>query len=244
MEISLEQEWVAALALHAEQEAPRECCGLLYAHTSGEVEYLPCKNLATDPAGQFVLDPMDWAMVEDLGEIVAVCHSHPNASANPSMADRAMCERSGKPWFIIGWPSAVIKRVDPSGWQAPLVGREFHHGVLDCYTLIQDYFRITLGITLPDFEREDGWWERGGNLYRDGFAAAGFVEVNDEPREHDVLLMQVRADVENHGAVMLADGKILHHLHSRLSCRDIWGGYWQRHTRAVLRHQQLLGAPA
>ena len=215
---------------------------MLLACTDGIVTYFPCRNLAAVAGEQFVIDPLDWAMAEDLGEILAVCHSHPNASANPSMADRVMCEKSGLPWFVIGWPSGVIKRLDPEGWSAPLVGREFHHGVLDCYTLIQDYFRVTLGITLPDFEREDGWWEQGKTLYRDGFGVAGFVEVNDTPREHDVLLMQVHSDVENHGAVVLGNGQILHHLHGRLSCRDIYGGYWRRHTRAVLRHRSLVEA--
>lgn len=239
MEISLDQAWVEQLAAHAQSEAPRECCGLLIAGAA-DVEYFPCRNLALRAVQQFVLDPADWARAEDTGQVLAVCHSHPNASANPSMADRMMCERSGLPWMILGWPSLVVKRVDPSGWEAPLVGREFHHGVLDCYTLIQDYFRRTLNFHLPDFDREDGWWAKGQNLYREGFAAAGFVEVNDVPREHDVLLMQVYSDVENHGAVTIAGGQILHHLYGRLSSRDTYGGYWRRHTRAVLRHQQLL----
>lgn len=249
---------VAAWAEHAQQEYPYEACGLIvqtrdkpHSHI-----YWPCRNLAgVRRSEQFILHPQDWAAAEDAGTIMAVCHSHPDASANPSMADRVMCEKSGLPWFIIGWPSQVMKRVDPEGWQAPLLEREFTYGVLDCYTLIQDYYRRELFIELPDFERdEDGWWEwRDGRapktLYRDGFAAAGFVEVNDIPRADDVLLMQVKADVENHGAVFIGDGRILHHLHGTaaqpsLSRYDVYGGYWARVTRAVLRHKQLGGVAA
>ncbi|MGE3348209.1 MAG: C40 family peptidase [Ramlibacter sp.] len=242
--IDISDAWVADLAAHAEACYPAECCGLVV-RSGDQVAYRPCANVAQRGQSEFEIDPRDWAAAEDSGEILAVCHSHPDESANPSMADRVMCERSGLPWIIIGWPSQVVKRADPTGWSAPLVGREFHHGVLDCYTLIQDYYRTELGLTLPDFARVDGWWERGQNLYRENFAAAGFTEVNDLPQVHDVILMQVRSDVENHAAVVLAGGQILHHLHGRLSCRDVYGGYWQRVTRTVLRHNSLLaGASA
>lgn len=238
-----------AIAEHAAAEFPRECCGLVvFWPADGTATYERCANLA---AGQeqdrFVLDPVRLAELEDAGgQVLAVVHSHPNASAHPSMADRVMCERSGVPWLIMGWPSGVMTRTDPTGWHAPLIGREFAHGTLDCYTLIRDYYAHELGIELPDFERPDGWWETpgapGSNLYRDNFAAAGFHLVGGRPQAHDVLLMRVAARVDNHAAVFVGDGTILHHLYGRLSCRDVWGDGWERHTTAVLRHQQLGGA--
>jgi proteasome lid subunit RPN8/RPN11 len=228
-----------ALAAHAAQCMPHECCGLVV-RSNGSLAYWPCANAA--PAGHaqdyFVLEPADWAAAEDAGEIVAVCHSHPNSDANPSEADLVMCQRSGLPWFVIGWPSGVIKVAQPDGYAAPLVGRNFFHGVLDCYTLLQDYYQRTLAITLPHYTRNDNWWKLGQDLYTTQFASAGFVQVDAPPQLHDVLLMQVHSDVANHAAVYLGDGKILHHLHSRLSCEDVYGGYWERHTVTVLRHSQ------
>jgi proteasome lid subunit RPN8/RPN11 len=232
-----------ALAAHAADCMPDECCGLVVRTPAG-LTYRPCANAA--PAGSapdcFVIQPGDWAAAEDLGEIVAVCHSHPNADANPSEVDLVMCQRSGLPWFIVGYPSQVIKVVQPDGYQAPLVGRSFAHGVLDCYTLLRDYYERVLQITLPDYPRSDNWWRAGQDLYRAQFASAGFIQVDGPPCLHDVLLMQVHSDVLNHAAVYLGDGKMLHHLHSRLSCEDVYGGYWERHTGMVLRHSQLLGA--
>ena len=35
------------------------------------------------------------------------------------MADRVGCERSGLPWLVMGWPSGVVKSIEPEGWQAP-----------------------------------------------------------------------------------------------------------------------------
>jgi len=244
----------AAMRAAAQAAFPKECCGLIVRDRGGEaLRYVACRNTASaaSAADVFVLDPADFAAAEDAGEVLAVVHSHPNACANPSMADRVYCERSGLTWFIVGWPSGVIVELQPTGWQAPLIGREFSFGVLDCYTLIQDYFRHELAIALPDFEREDGFWKKtqredgtwapGQELYLQGFEAAGFVAVSGPPQLHDVILMQVASDVTNHGAVYLGDGIILHHMYNRPSCRDVYGGYWQRSTRKVVRHHALMG---
>jgi proteasome lid subunit RPN8/RPN11 len=234
-----------ALAAHAAACMPRECCGLVVRREDG-LHYMPCRNAAQGVRGYdyFVMEPTDWAAAEETGEVVAVCHSHPNADANPSDADLVMCQRSGVPWFIMGYPSRVIKMALPEGYQAPLIGRSFHHGVLDCYTLAQDYYRRELNITLPDFDRQDQWWKNGQDLYLQNFERAGFVQVDGPPCLHDGLLMQVHSDVLNHAAVYLGNGNILHHLQGRLSCEDVWGGYWQRHTGMILRHKLLLGACA
>lgn len=239
-----------AIGRHAAAAYPAEACGLIVAaHASGEPLYWPCRNAAPAAAGadRFVLHPEDFAQAEDTGTVLAVLHTHPNASANPSMADRVGCERSGLPWLIVGWPGGHVVSLAPEGFSAPLVGREFAHGVLDCYTLIQDYYVRELGITLPDFDREDGWWERqrpGGpqELYVAGHESAGFVAVAGPPCLHDVIAMQVMADVVNHAGVYVGDGVLLHHLWGRLSCRDVYGGYWARHTRYIWRHRSLLGA--
>ncbi|KLB50036.1 Mov34/MPN/PAD-1 family protein, partial [Xanthomonas euvesicatoria] len=86
----------------------------------------------------------DYAAAEDAGQIVALVHSHPNASAHASDADKAMCEASGLTWHIIsvgqvdGVPECgEVQTIQPSGYVAPLVGRQFAHGVLDCYTLVR-----------------------------------------------------------------------------------------------------------
>lgn len=234
-------------ARRAYEAGGRESCGLIVRVPGSGDAYRPCRNLASHEAGQerFILDPAAWAAAEDEGEIVAVVHSHPDAPAHPSDADRVMCERTGLPWLIVSMPSGVILQTLPTGQPLPLVGRQFHHGVVDCYTLIQDHYAIELGITLPHFERADDWWAKGQDLYRDGFAQAGFVEVGPPTgttlRPHDVVLMCIRAQVENHGGVILEGGHLLHHLWGRLSSRDVWGGYWARHTTTVLRHRQLLG---
>ena len=133
-----------------------------------------------------------------------------------------------------------MQEIEPEGYEAPLVGREFSHGVLDCYSLCRDWYFRERGVMLPDFERHDKWWDDGhSDLYTEHFAEAGFVEIDRKAiQPGDAVLMQVQSKnlVPNHAAIYIGDGLILHHLYGRLSSRDVYGGYWQQATRAVLRY--------
>lgn len=237
-----------AILAHARDAYPAECCGLVIDAGAGP-EYVRCRNDA--PQGcerdRFVLNPYDHVAAEDRGAILAVVHSHPDESANPSDADLVMCERSGYPWIIIGYPTGVIKQIEPRGHRLPLVGRVFHHGVVDCYTLMQDFYWERLGIDLPHFHRDDEWWkagpggEPGQNLYLRNIASVGFelVGTDVEPEANDLVLLCINSDQPNHAAMMDGErpGLFLHHLYHRLSCHDVWGGYWKRHAAGIYRYK-------
>ena len=233
----LETNQTLALA-HSAREFPREACGLLVIH-KGRETYVPCRNIGVG-TDQFVIHPEDYAAADIQGEIVGVVHSHPGMSPEPSQADRVACEASGLPWHIVGIPSEDWIRIEPTGFVAPLVGREWSHGVLDCYSLVRDWFRSERGVLLPNFARFDDWWKRGENHYLDNFAQVGFEVINSADLRNlqpgDCFLMQVASPVPNHAAVYLGDGLILHHLQGRLSSRDVYGGYWQKVTTHVLRY--------
>lgn len=221
----------------AKAECPREACGLVIIKNGKQV-YCPAKNLAKG-SDNFILDPIDYEKADTAGEIVAVIHSHPNMSAKPSQADLVACEASGLPWFICGIPSKQWEYIEPSGYIAPLVGRQWSHGVLDCYAIIRDWYAQEKNISLLDFERSDEWWKMGGNLYLDNFEKAGFKRIALEDLScGDVILMTVNSTVPNHGAIYLGDNMILHHVHGRLSTRDIFGGYWLKNAMVYLRYEK------
>lgn len=231
---------------HALTEYPKEACGLLVV-VKGRKRYFPCRNMADTPGEHFVVAPEDYAAAEDKGEIIEILHSHPNLPATPSQADRVSCEGTGLAWRIVsvmpGDDGPVVageERIEPEGYEAPLVGREFVHGVLDCYSLCRDWYASERGILLPDFERRDQWWDDGSSdLYTEHFREVGFEEIDIKRiQPGDAILMQIKSHnlVPNHAAIYLGDGLILHHMYGRLSSRDIYGGYWQEVTRAVLRY--------
>lgn len=240
--------WLDDFRTHALLEYPHECCGLQVV-VKGRERYFGCRNIGETASDRFVLSPEDYARVEDQGEITAICHSHPDVSARPSEADRVSCEASGLPWYIASVTRdldaapavAEVHRFEPCGYVAPLVGRQFVHGVLDCFTLVRDFYSRELGIRLQDFERRDGWWNDGhSSLYLDNFRAAGCEPIpEDEPMQRgDIVLMEIRSRnrVPNHAGVYLGDGLILQHLYGRLSSRDVYGGWLKERTRLIVRY--------
>ena len=221
---------------HAEQENPRESCGLVCI-INGKQKYFTCRNLGVG-TDNFVLDPEDYDKADTAGEIVAVIHSHPNMSAKPSQADLVACEASGLPWFIVGYPSLVWEYLEPKGYIAPLVGREWTHGILDCYSIIRDWYKQERNIELPEFDRHDEWWKAGQNLYLDNILKVGFNPIEQKDlQEGDVILMTIGSSVPNHGALYLGNGVILHHIQNRLSTREVFGGYWLKNTTGYYRYE-------
>lgn len=220
---------------HALREYPREACGLAVI-VKGRERYWPCRNQAQG-SDQFILHPEDYAAADAAGDIVAVVHSHPDQPADPSEADRLACEATALPWHIVGVPSGQWVTLLPQGYQVPLVGRQYQHGVQDCYTLVRDWY-AQAGLMLPHFDREDEWWTRGQNLYMDNFEGCGFREIDPADLAYgDALLMAVGGPVPNHAAVFLGDNLIIHHAHNRLSGRDVYGDFWRKQTKHVLRHE-------
>lgn len=239
--MKIEQHILISARAHASEAAPQESCGLIVI-IDGIQQYRRCRNISLNGADTFIIHPEDYAAAEDEGEIACVVHSHPFASPEPSQLDRMACAQGSIPWLIVNHPVGHHTLTLPESYQPPLVGREFVHGVFDCYALVKDYYQQECGIALPHYERNDEWWRAGKNLYMDHFGEAGFVRVDGAPEKHDVFLMQIRSPVPNHAAVYLGDEMILHHLYNRLSTRDTYGGYWQYVTTLQLRHRSFTHA--
>jgi Predicted metal-dependent protease of the PAD1/JAB1 superfamily len=237
-----------AIRDHAIEEYPRECCGLVVV-VDGNEQYFPCRNIAESPEKTFALSPKDNIAAENMGEVIGLAHSHPKMMvARMSEADLVSCETSGLVWHLVcvyvddaGYVVTGEEMIsyEPNGYVAPLLGRKFSHGVLDCYALIRDYYKQVLQIELPDYERRDDWWNKGDNLYMDNFANAGFAPVSARDIQiGDIILMQIRSPVANHAGVYIGDGMMLHHLTNRLSSRELYDGYFQENTRMILRRKK------
>ncbi|NOX08195.1 MAG: M67 family metallopeptidase [Gammaproteobacteria bacterium] len=90
--IKLSRVLVNQLLTHAQSSPEQEICGLVSARDGVANHSYPIKNSATDPGRIFEMAPQQQIdamrqMREQGDELFAIYHSHPHASAEPSLAD-------------------------------------------------------------------------------------------------------------------------------------------------------------
>ena len=226
---------------HAQEFPAVEVCGLIVVNADA-CHLIRAKNLYTKPREGFELDSDAWLEVGEGDEVVGIYHSHPFTNAEPSMHDLVMCEASNLPWHIVNPETQEHRITNPSGYLAPYTKRPYVHGVLDCYAVVRDWYTREWGLNMPDYPRQDGWWDKGASLYLDHFAECGFVQMSEGTplQVGDAFLIQHGARVPNHAAVYTGDGQILHHVYGRLSDYGMYGGTWSLRTTHHLRHESRI----
>tara|TARA_R100000329_G_scaffold75493_1_gene65185 strand:- start:5184 stop:5885 length:702 start_codon:yes stop_codon:yes gene_type:complete len=229
--------WKEAALSHAKEEDPKESCGLLL-NIKGKEKYFPCRNLSLNNNQCFMIDPEDYVRADNLGQIISVVHSHPITPPTPSQADLIECERSGLAWHIVNPKTEQWGFCKPSGYKAPLLGRQYVFGVTDCWSLVRDWYKEEKNIELRDWERpkthedfnKDPMFERCA--WRTGFRQLR----NDEKLEvGDLIFMSIMGKGLNHVAVFLGN-EVLHHLADRLSCREPYSEWLQKCTGGRYRY--------
>ncbi|WP_434523874.1 C40 family peptidase [Photorhabdus asymbiotica] len=240
-------------ALHA---YPNEACGLLVNTCANKYELILCRNVSEEPENFFVMDADDQVAAEQMGQVVAVWHSHTDGDNQASEADLAGCEASEIPWFIINisknynpeieaeFRFSDINVIEPSGFEMPYEGRPYAFGVFDCWLLCRDYlkreFGIEMGVCLD--LHIPSWWDKGMNILHENYESQGLVRlpVGTPPQRGDIFFMQMGSKMSDHCAVYIGDGMILHHQIDRLSTKAIYGGMYEKHTTHHLRHKNLM----
>lgn len=204
---------------HAEEEFPKESVGFVV-----DGKYVRVKNIHTEPEQHFKVHPKTIAKYK--GKIQAVIHSH-NISIDPTTGKTVHLTFPSKSDMEaqIAWNIPFgIQYVTEEGagnilwWGrgvpvADYEGRPYVYGVYDCFSVILDYYREELGIDLPDFPREDEWWERDEDVYVNHMKDYGMIKVDkDDLQPNDVILLTIRSNVANHAILYLGGDQGLHHL--------------------------------
>ena len=229
---------IDAITAHAARDYPNEACGLIV-NSHGNTYVKPCENLSHTPDRAFLIDPL--IITQHDGHITAVYHSHPNAPATPSVADIAASERCMIPYLILSYPGGELQKYTPQNQlPAPYERRPFVYGVLDCLSLVTDYYQHELGIKLIDNDRKAWeWWLDDDNAaaFVEGFKAQGFYQVNSL-QKNDVIIMQLQSRCPNHAAIYAGENVMLHHpSQNNLSRYELYGDYWRKNTVCFLRHK-------
>ena len=231
--------WKQDALVHAKNQDPKESCGLLI-DVKGKEKYYPCKNLSSYSQQCFIIDPEDYAKAEDNGKVLAVVHSHPVTPPIASQADMISCEESGLIWHIVNPKTEQWGFYKPSGYKPPLIGRHWVWGITDCWSLVRDWYKENLGITLRDWERPTTPEEFIDNpmfekcAWRTGFRQ---LRSDEKLKNGDLLFMSIMATGLNHVAIFL-DGDVLHHLADRISCKEPYNQWLLKCTGMRLRYAQ------
>lgn len=97
------------LERHADDEAPNEACGLIVLRDGTAIRYERGRNRAASPYRfELDVDPEIW-FLEDDGCELAVFHSHPTGSAQPSRTDLANVGLwRDRPYVILSRPTGEL----------------------------------------------------------------------------------------------------------------------------------------
>jgi cell wall-associated NlpC family hydrolase len=124
-----------------------------------------------------------------------------------------------------------------------LIGRPFVMGKHDCFGLAREFYRLNFDVVVRDYARPQDWSSDNIDLIRMFYDREGFDIIADwkikDLRPGDVLAMCIGESNPNHIAVMVDDGRILHHLYNRLSNVEELRDFWRTSTAFVLRHPNV-----
>jgi|TARA_A100001201_G_scaffold129458_1_gene114865 proteasome lid subunit RPN8/RPN11 len=229
--------WKEAALTHAKNEDPKESVGLLL-NIKGKERYFPCRNLSMTSHQCFILDPEDYVKGSNLGEITGIVHSHPSSQPIASQADKVSCEDSNLPWYIVNPKTEQWGYCEPTGYKAPLLGRQWVWGITDCWSLVVDWYKQEKGIELLDYERPTTPEDFLANpVFEKYLPSRGFrlLKPNEQLINGDVLAMSILGKGLNHVAIYLGDN-VLHHLADRLSCREPYSEWLLKCTGGRYRY--------
>jgi len=220
---------------HFEKWYPKEGCGVL-AVVKGKMKWFPCDNVAEDE-NDFVIDSKQYIDISHRADIVAVLHSHPDASCEPSDNDIKYCNAVGLPYYIFSYPSMEMEILEPIRETKSLYGRGYEFGVNDCFEAARDCY-ISKGLDIPNRPLfEDDWWEKGLDYFTDEYIATwGFEKVEGNMQKDDLLIFTIKANVGNHCGVYLGDDIFYHHAENRISCRESIYPFWKQYISGVYRY--------
>ena len=177
--------------------------------------------------------------VDFVGTIYPIDVLHPDAFTNITSNPENYI--NSRPIIIYAKGSQLYDYTIPLSLQTdtPYTGRPFIHTKWDWFTLLKDYYKKELSITLPDVSYFDEWWSKGEDFYMQTIGAAGFYPTLTL-KKYDVIAMRLNSHIFNHAAIYLGDNKILHHMGGKFSCIEEIRPAYLNMLFGYFRHKDLV----
>jgi proteasome lid subunit RPN8/RPN11 len=235
----------AQIREHARLFPAEEICGLIV-FDGKELLTVRTANDSPDPKNHFILSPKGYLQASLKGDIVAYYHSHVTEHDKFSDFDKINFRAHKLPAILYLLPSDTFLESSDKELIPSYIGREFKMGTSDCFTVVKDYFKKELNLTINDYPRDNDWTQKSPELYEKNYENEGFRLIKNAPitlsdaKLHDVFLFQlVDVPYATHAAVYLNNGFILHHPRNKYSTIEKITDAYLRRATLLVRHEAL-----
>ncbi len=218
---------------HFQKEYPKEGCGIISV-VNGQQKWFPCTNIANEDE-HFIIGTDEYLKIARTSDIIAIVHSHPDQTSEPSELDINNCNAMGKKFYIFSYPDMDLTILEPEHDTSNLFGREYEFGKADCFEAVRDYL-LSQDIEIPPRAMfVEDYWDKGIDYFYDDMAKnwGGYPVDLNNIQKNDVLIFKIFSNLNNHCGVYLGDEIFYHHAENRLSCRENLYPKW---------HKWLVGA--
>lgn len=192
-----------------------EICGFIL-EKDGTPRIFSCQNSALNPHSLFKISAREFLMAENFGNIVAVYHSQfeKDELSESDIKNRdhhnlpyvLYCLRTNN--FSISYPGQSKSKYDI------YLGRIFDLGKCDCFSLVRDFYLTELKIDIPDFYRQNLWYEEDPIRIEKEARNLGFTLLSPTSKleKHDILIFSCESrKYPRHFGIYLDGREFLHH---------------------------------
>ncbi|MFD1886387.1 M67 family metallopeptidase [Paenibacillus wenxiniae] len=161
------------LIAHMQSSEHEEVCGILTGKktdtTSIKIKnYHKIRNVATDSASTFILDPKEWIQYfYNETEMIGLFHSHPNTIPVPSIEDLQQLPKFASLLSVYLIGSKIYR---PSSYQrslletVPVVPSELEFGLYDETVINEIYFQFPNSLSFPKLLNPIIPWVNGSSV--------------------------------------------------------------------------------
>lgn len=236
--------FIKDIVKHAESTPEEECCGFVLLKEDLEVQVERCINESPKPKECFQISPSKFLDYTLNKRVLGIYHSHPETTERPSKHDIQASEESGIPYIIYSLKTKKKFLYYPETYEAaPLLQRPYVTGFYECTSLLKDYFKQELGISIVRWNKN--YWlpeeDKKANKLLNKIFSEKFEETSLEKiKKHDVIVFQIKKDARFHVGIYCGQDEFIHQTSSLLSKKEVLDERWQKKIERVYRHPDLV----